>query len=364
MTFQDICFNIYSDILPNILSRIYSCILFAFLSGILSGIYSRILFGILPDIFWHSISHIFWHSFGILSSIYSDILSDKYSDILIIISSLYSDILSRPIFWHSIISLSDTNSDILFGIPSDIYSDSLSDIYSDIYLAYLLTRFLLFYHSIWYTFVGSLWSRSGRDHCDLVLWSSACCSGPAGTTVIGLWSIALAVRARQGPLWSSACCSGPAGTALIRGFRVRRGPLRSHACSWGPAGTILILGSQFGGDDCDHELAVDVRWGTLRSSACSWVEVRRARRRKEEYTAGIKSNNPYLASGTKNIRIFGRFILNPLFHTFSALGVVGYCPMSISQYWLSLPNNIYCPYFFLFTPNWHCQFCRRRNSPC
>ena len=61
-----------------------------------------------------------------------------------------------------------------------------------------------------------------------------------------------------------------------------------------------------GGEHCDLALAVELRSGGRGGG-------RRSR-------AGIKSNNPYLASGTKNIRIFGRFILIPLFHTFSALG--------------------------------------------
>ena len=190
------------------------------------------------------LTYIFCIFFGIQSDIYSDILADIHSDILIILSDIYSD--------------------ILFCILSDIYSDRLSDIYSDILSGRssdIFSAFLSDIHSY-----GSLWSRSGRDHCDLVLWSSACCSGPAGTTVIGLWSIVLAVRVRQGPLWSSACRSGPEGTTLIRGLLFGSG--RDHSDPGLADHCDLALAVEFWQAWCDPGLAVRVRRGPLRSRAC------------------------------------------------------------------------------------------------
>ena len=124
-------------------------------------------------IYWH----IFWHLPNILSGIYFDILSA-------ILSGIYSGILSE----------------IYSGILSDIYSDILSGILSDI----------LFWHAL----------CSGPTGATAIY--SACSWGPAGTTLIlsllfgsgrdSLRSLVLAVEVRQGLLWSWACCLGPAET--------------------------------------------------------------------------------------------------------------------------------------------------------
>ena len=109
------------------------------------------------------------------------------------------------------------------------FSGILSGIYSDI----------IFWHSICYIFGDSLWLRPGREHSD-----------PA-----------LAVEVRRGTLWSGACGGCPAGNTLIRSLR------------W-----------MSGGEHCDLEPAVEVRW------------------RKEEEGGGqadVKSNNPHLTGGEK-----------------------------------------------------------------
>ena len=144
----------------------------------------------------------FWHIFF---GIYFDILSGIYSDTL---SGMYFHILSGI--------LSGIFSGILSGICSDIFSDFF---FWQMYLAYLLTLFLAFYHYLVYLrrfFVVEV--RRGT------LRSSACSWGPAGITLIlslpfgpgrEHCDLALAVEVRRGSLWSWACRSGPAGNTAI-----------------------------------------------------------------------------------------------------------------------------------------------------
>ena len=179
---------------------------------------------------------------------YSDILSS-------ILSGICSDILSS-ICWHSFWHLSLSLTFFLTSVHS-IQHSSLA-----LYLASILTlnsailSDMLFCHSIWHKSWHSLTSWALPD---------------LNRRVTSQWALPTEI-------WSS-----------------QLGPGNAH---WDPEHSRLKSGSAH----CDLELAVEVRQYPLRSGARCWEE----EDEEEEQVTLIKSRDPHLAGGERQLPHFGR----------------------------------------------------------
>ena len=147
--------------------------------------------------FWQSIWHIFRHSMRrSISHIFWQYCSHStwYLSGNSLCSTSYLHLFWQSI-WHS------TWHTFRQSIWHSMWYLFLHSIWHSIWYLFSHSIWHSFCHPIWCKFADSLWSRSGKDHCDLEL----------------------AVRVRQGPLWSWACCSGPVGTAAITSLQLRSG---------------------------------------------------------------------------------------------------------------------------------------------
>ena len=248
------------------------------------------------QIFWHSIWHIFWHIFwhiiwqifwysiwhifciysgissGILSGISSGILSGKSSGILSGISCvILSDILSGILSGISHSLLSGISSGILSDIPSGISSGILSGI-SHVPLPDL-----------------------NREYPRPVF--------PAGP--------------QPRPSTPSVPCR-TSTTTIHAQLRSGRGTLGVDGRGWGPAGNTGRGWSwlRSGREHWAWMVVVEVRPRTLWIASRSWAGGRGGQREEEEeeeedeeeedQATDIKSNNPHLAGGEKQIIVYIR----------------------------------------------------------
>ena len=186
-------------------------------------------------------------SSGICSGISSGILSGKSSGIL---SGISSGILS------------DISSGILSGISSGILSDISSGILSDIP------------------------------------------SGISSGILSGRWGPAVPTA-----IWKSRLRSGSAHCDLELAVEVRQCPLRPGSRGWGPAVPTAICNSRLrsGSAHWDLELAVEVPavptgiWTARRRRRVRRRRRQRRRRRWRRRRALLKSSNPHLAGGEKDL---------------------------------------------------------------
>ena len=118
-------------------------------------------------------------------------------------------------------------------------------------------------------------------------------------------------------IWKSRLRSGSAHCDLEVAVDVRQCPLRPGSRGWGPAVPTAICNSRLrsGSAHWDLELAVEVLLcplgSGLRGGGGGWGGRGGRRRRRRGRTALIKSNNPHLAGGGKNINtIFGKSLLH------------------------------------------------------
>ena len=254
-------------------------------------------------IFWHSIWHIFWHSFW--HSIWHIFWHSFWHSIWHIFWYSFWHIFWHSIwhifwhsFWHSI-----------WHIFWHFFWHSIWHIFwHSIWHIFWHSFWHIFWHSVWHIFWHSVWHSFWHSIWHIfwhsiwhIFWHSSHW-GPAVPTAI----------------WKSRLGSGSAHCDLEVAVEVRQCPLRPGSRGWGPAVPTAICNSRLrsGSAHWDLELAVEVLLcplgSGLRGGGGGWGGTGgRRRRRRRRRTALIKSNNPHLAGGGKNINsIFGKSLLH------------------------------------------------------
>ena len=225
------------------------------------------------------------------------------------------------------------------------FSPLLADILADIFLNMFLTSLprhslwtsfrRIFWHS-WHIFDHSFWhvlsellaDISSDLSCDILqrlLWHTL--SAPTTNPFDRSWG-----PTRHTELaWSQLRSGTPHSTHGLP-VGVRHATLNSRPPSWGPARHTELTSSRLGSGTphWTHELAVEVRDATLNTRARSWgptrhtehkivVEARqggggrgRGDGRGGEEETDIKSNNPHLTGGEKQVMLYIPFPKHPI----------------------------------------------------